>query len=125
MNKVVARKDDFEKRRTNVKDLTDEQLKERFWQLANQIVEPLVELSKKNTSASIERSILLRMGFSSLEAKSLVERLEQLELLKYGAGHCVYAVSKEHDKSIREAGLYIIEGKYNEFLNNYFVRVVK
>jgi len=39
--------------------LTDEQLKERFWQLTNQIVKPIVELAKIYTSPSIEWLILL------------------------------------------------------------------
>ena len=38
-------------------------------QLTGQLVDPLLELAKENTSPAIERSVLLRMGFSSLEAK--------------------------------------------------------
>jgi D-ornithine 4,5-aminomutase subunit alpha len=57
----MKRADDFEQRRAHLANLTDEELYERFWKLANEIVDPLLELGKKNTTPSIERSILLRM----------------------------------------------------------------
>ena len=67
----MKREDDFEKRREHLKNLTDEQLYERFWSLTEQIVKPMVDLAYKHTSPSIERSVLLRMGFSSLEAEAI------------------------------------------------------
>ncbi len=67
----MKRTDNFEERRGHLKNLTDDELKGRFWELAEEIVEPLVDLAKKNTTPSIERSVLLRMGFSSIEAKAL------------------------------------------------------
>jgi len=36
------------------------------------VVDPLLEYGRTHTTPSIERSVLLRMGFSSLEAKPLV-----------------------------------------------------
>ena len=65
MNTKKVREDDYLKRREHLKDLSDQELKERFWQLAEQAVKPLVDLAYKNTSPAIERSVLLRMGFSS------------------------------------------------------------
>ena len=68
----MERKDDFKTRRLHLADLSDSEIKERFWSLAEQIVDPLLDLGYKNTSPSIERSILLRMGFSSLEAMAIL-----------------------------------------------------
>ncbi len=125
MNKVVARQDDFNKRREEIKSLSDKELKEKFWELADKIVKPLVDLSYKNTSPAIERSVLLRMGFSSIEAKNIIERLESLELLTFGAGHCVYIIHKEKNVSIRQSGLEIIEGKHLDDILKYFNVEVK
>ncbi|HQB83002.1 MAG TPA: D-ornithine 4,5-aminomutase subunit OraS, partial [Candidatus Rifleibacterium sp.] len=50
----------FEARRQQLRKMSDEQLKERFWELCNQMVEPMVEYGRKYTSMSIERSVLLR-----------------------------------------------------------------
>ena len=83
----------------------------RFWKLAEQIVDPLVELAEKNTTPSIERSILLRMGFSSLEAKAIVDGVIDRGLLGKGAGHIVYRLAKEKDVEIREAGLKLVQGE--------------
>ena len=46
---MEKRQDDFEVRRKHIQELSDQQLKDRFWQLASQIVEPMVELGRKNT----------------------------------------------------------------------------
>ncbi|MBS3994982.1 MAG: ornithine aminomutase subunit alpha [Alkaliphilus sp.] len=113
----MKRADDFQKRREHLIDLTDEQLKERFWQLASQMVEPLIDLATKNTTPSIERSVLLRMGFSSLEAKGLVEGVMDRGLMGKGAGHVVYILAKERNISIRDAGLALLEDNlWNEVL---------
>ncbi|NCB27953.1 MAG: ornithine aminomutase, partial [Bacteroidia bacterium] len=60
----MKREDDFEVRRMHIANLTDEELYDRFWSLTQQVVEPLLELGRKNTSPSIERAVLLRMGIS-------------------------------------------------------------
>ncbi|AOT72840.1 ornithine aminomutase subunit alpha [Geosporobacter ferrireducens] len=108
----MKRADDFQQRRTHLANLTDEQLKERFWQLAEKIVDPMIDLAYKNTTPSIERSVLLRMGFSSLEAKAIVEGVMDRGLMGKGAGHVVYRLAKEKNLQIREAGLALVEGKY-------------
>ncbi|CAG0980330.1 D-ornithine 4,5-aminomutase subunit alpha [Anaerolineae bacterium] len=108
----MKRADDFETRRKHLAGLTDEQLKERFWQLADKIVEPMLELGYKNTTPAIERSILLRMGFSSLEVKPIVDGVINKGLMKYGAGNVVYRLSKKLGVSIRDAGLALANGKY-------------
>jgi len=63
MKKVIRRDDDFNSRREELKNLSDAELKSKFWDLADKIVVPLIDLAKKNTSPSIERSVLLRMWF--------------------------------------------------------------
>ncbi|SFH47124.1 D-ornithine 4,5-aminomutase S subunit [Tindallia magadiensis] len=106
----MKRADDFEQRRKHLKDLSDEELELRFWQLAEKIVDPMINLAEKNTSPSIERSVLLRMGFSSMEAKSIVEGVMDRGLMGKGAGHIVFKVAKEKNMDIREVGLQLAEG---------------
>jgi len=109
---MQKRADDFEKRRQHLANLSDEELHARFWELAEKAVEPLLELGKKNTTPSIERSVLLRMGFSSLEATPIVEGVIDRGLMGKGAGHVVYKLAKNKNISIREAGVALSEGKY-------------
>lgn len=116
----MKRADNFEERRGHLKDLSDEELKVRFWELAEKIVDPLVDLAKKNTTPSIERSVLLRMGFSSIEAKAIVEGVMDRGLMGKGAGHVVYKVSQAKDIGIREAGLELIEGKHWDDVKELF-----
>lgn len=118
----MTRKDDFEKRRKHLENLTDEQLKTKFWNLANQAVDPLISLAKENTSPAIERSVLLRMGFSSIEAKAIVDRVIDYGLIGKGAGHVVYKIAEMKKISIREAGLNLLEGNYwDEVLSSFEV----
>jgi D-ornithine 4,5-aminomutase subunit alpha len=112
MKGFLKRDDDFQERRQHLADLTDEQLKEKFWGLVEQIVDPLMELAEKNTSPAIERSVLLRMGFSSLEAKPLVDGAADRGLVSHGVGHVVYRIAKDKKLDIRTAGLELIEGKH-------------
>jgi D-ornithine 4,5-aminomutase subunit alpha len=107
----MKRADDFQERRKHLASLSEEELEKRFWNLAFEIVDPIVDLAYKNTSPSIERSVLLRMGFSSLEAKPIVDGAIERGLLGKGAGNLVYRLAKEKDISIRDAGLKLAEGE--------------
>jgi len=107
----MKRADDYAQRRAHLADLSDQQLYEKFWALASEIADPLLELGQKNTSPSIERSILLRMGFSSIEAKSIVDGVIDRGLMGKGAGHVVYKLAKAQNMGVREAGLALTEGK--------------
>ena len=100
----------FEERRKHLADLTDEELKARFWELGEKIVEPLLELGKVNTSPSIERSVLLRMGFSSIEANKIVNEVIARNLMGKGAGHVVYRLSRSKGITVREAGILLAQG---------------
>jgi len=112
MKGYLKREDDFQERRKHLANLSDEELKQRFWELAEKIVDPLLELARTHTTPSIERSVLLRMGFSSLEAKPLVEGAIDRGLIGKGVGHIVYRISKEKNIPLRQAGLEMIEGKH-------------
>ena len=117
---MQERKDDFQDRRQHLKNMSDQELRTYFLELSDKIVDPLLDLAYKHTSKSIERSILLRMGFSSIEAKAIVDHISEHNLLSKGAGHCVYVVSKNKGLGIHEAGLKIQENEYIEYLKEYF-----
>ena len=107
----MKHEDGFNERREHLKNMTAEQLRERFWSLAEQVVDPLLNLGYENTTPAVERSVLLRMGFSSLEVKPIVDGAMERGLLGHGAGNIVYRLSKENGTSIRDAGLSLIDGK--------------
>lgn len=107
----MKRADDFDKRRKHLADLSEDELEARFWELAEKLVDPIVDLAKKNTSPSIERSVLLRMGFSSVEAKSIVDGAIDRGIIGKGAGNILYKLSKEKNMEIREVGLKLIQGQ--------------
>ena len=105
------RPDDFATRRERLRALSDAELRARFWSLVDRIVAPLVEEARTHTSPSIERSVLLRMGFASHEAKALVARLGEQGLLAHGAGRLVLEHARRHGVGVREAGIELLEGR--------------
>jgi D-ornithine 4,5-aminomutase subunit alpha len=106
------RRDDFETRRQRLGALSDTELRERFWLLVDQLVAPLVEEARSHTTPSIERSVLLRMGFSSLEAGQLVEHMLARGLLGQGAGRLVLELAKAQGVTVREAGRALLAGRH-------------
>ncbi|MCD6122438.1 MAG: ornithine aminomutase subunit alpha [Spirochaetales bacterium] len=112
--KVPEREADFEVRRKHLEALNDEELKKRFWELADKVVSPLIEEAKAYTSPSIERSVLLRMGFSGPEAKAIVTKALEKGLLGHGAGALVLKASNRSGLSVKKAGLEMIKGKFWE-----------
>ena len=104
----MKRSDDFNERRKHLADLSEDELELRFWALAEKLVEPIMELAENNTSPSIERSVLLRMGFSSIEAKSIVDNSIDRGLIGKGVGHIVYKLAKAKNIDIRDAGLILV-----------------
>lgn len=108
----LKRDDDYQVRRKHLEGLSNEELKARFWDLAGKAVDPLLELATTHTSPSVERSVLLRMGFSSLEAKPLVDQAVNHGLIAKGVGHVVYRIAKENNMEIRQAGLELMDGKH-------------
>mgnify|MGYP003623640142 CR=1 FL=1 len=90
---------------------SNEELKARFWSLAKQLLPPVVTMAKTQTSPSIERSVLLRMGFTSIEAKGIVTHCVEAGLLGKGAGHAVLKLIEIKKIPYREAGLKLAEGQ--------------
>ncbi len=103
----------FEKRQQELKKLSDEELKARFWKLSNQLMEPVVTLAQTHTSPSIERSVLLRMGIDSITAHGVVDRVLEAGLLGKGAGHVVWKLAQKSGMDIRGAAAAILENKDN------------
>lgn len=122
MKKNLTRKDDYDIRRQKIASMSNEELKQHFWKLSEQIVDPMLDAAKKYTTPSIERSVILRMGFSSLEATPLVNETIARGLISKGVGHLVYRLAKDKKKSIRQAGLEMIDGKHWDYLEEIFVR---
>ena len=48
------------------------------------------------------------MGFSSMEAKAIVDGCMERSLLGHGAGHVVYRYARHTGREIREAGLVLV-----------------
>ncbi|WP_455210298.1 ornithine aminomutase subunit alpha [Kaarinaea lacus] len=112
----IERPDEFAKRRQHMQRLSDAELHNYFWELVDQIVAPLIEEARTHTSPSIERSVLLRMGFSSIEANAIVKQMGERQLLAHGAGRLILELAKSNNLSIRDSGLGLINGQYWEQL---------
>jgi D-ornithine 4,5-aminomutase subunit alpha len=104
------REDTYQKVRGHLAELSDEELHERFWALAQGIVAPLVELARTHTSPSIERSVLMRMGLDSPTAMAVVAECEKRGLLGHGAGHVVLHCARKWGVSAPEAGRWLAAG---------------
>jgi len=115
--KCAERPDEFEQRRARLRRLSDGDLHARFWRLVDEIVAPLIEEARTHTTPSIERSVLLRMGFSSVEAKQLVGQMSERNLLEHGAGHLILTLAKKKDVTVRDAGMSLLAGHlWEEFV---------
>ena len=101
----------FEQRREVLSQMSDAELKARFWELCEQVVEPIMGLARTHTSPSIERSILLRMGIDSLSSHGVVERIYEAGLLGKGAGHVLLRLAQKHEVDVRTAAAMILENK--------------
>ncbi len=101
----------FEKRRAELKQMSDEQLKARFWELCDQVVAPIVDLARTHTSPSIERAVLLRLGVDSVSSHGVVDRIYEAGLLGKGAGHVVLKLAQKNGSDVRTAAAAILENK--------------
>lgn len=106
---MKSRNDDFLERRKHLDKYSDAELKAYFNELTDQIIDPLLSLAYEFTTPAIERSVLMRMGFSSLESKMITDKLMENNLLEHGAGHVVYKYALMTKLSIREAGLALLD----------------
>lgn len=106
----MKRADDFEKRREHLKNLSDEELYNKFWSLTEEIVKPLIDLAATHTSPAVERSVLLRMGFSSLTADAIVKEGMKYEMLGHGLGNVVLNYAKMKNIDYEKAGEELSSG---------------
>ncbi len=91
----MVRPDTYQEARKQLSALDEAQLEARFWELAREVVEPLVELARTHTSPSIERSVLMRMGVDSPTCQAVVAECEKRGLLGHGAGHVALVCMRE------------------------------
>jgi D-ornithine 4,5-aminomutase subunit alpha len=117
---MKERADDFQERSKKLQSMTDEELDNYFWELVEKVVDPLVNLAETHTSPSIERSVLMRMGFNSLQAKALVDKIVQENLLSKGAGNVVYKIAKQKNMGIMETGEALLNGRFWDDVENIF-----
>lgn len=101
----------FEKRQAELHQMSDSELKARFWDLCNQVVEPIVDLAQTHTSPSIERSVLLRMGIDSVSSHGVVDRIYRAGLLGKGAGHVLLRLAEKNGSDVRAAAAAILENE--------------
>jgi D-ornithine 4,5-aminomutase subunit alpha len=104
----MQRPDDFASRRRHLQGLSDAELHARFWELTERLVAPLLAEARSHTSPSIERSVLLRMGFSSIEASALVRGMQDRGLLRYGAGQLLLRLAQAQGLGLRDAGVALL-----------------
>lgn len=103
MNEAEERNARFETLRAELATMDDDALKDRFWQLCQEVMTPVVELGKIHTTPSIERSVLLRMGIDSVTTHAVVENLNVAGILGKGAGHAVLRLSQRDGIDLRAA----------------------
>jgi D-ornithine 4,5-aminomutase subunit alpha len=124
--RILERGDDYTARRAHLAGLSEAELEGRFHELTMELTGPMIELAKKHTSPSIERSVLLRMGFNSLEAAAIVEACLEMGLLGKGAGHVVLraaaagAAGRDADADYLEAGRRLAAGELRDEVKKAF-----
>lgn len=101
----------FEQRRAELQKLSNAELKARFWELCDQLVDPIVDLSRTHTSPSIERSVLLRMGIDSVSSHGVVDRIYRRGLLGKGAGHVLLLLAEKNNTDVVAAAAAILENE--------------
>jgi len=110
----------FKAEKERLEKLSDEHLNDLFWKKADEIVSPLIDLAHTHTSPSIERSVLLRMGFNSLEAKKIVEGIFERDLLGKGAGRILLELAKQADKDYLTYGKELAQGSHWDEMEKRF-----
>ena len=80
----MKRIDEYEKRRAHLKDLSDEELYERFWKLAEDMVEPMLDLGQKYTTPFHRKKRAVKDGIFQPGSKANSRRRNKT--LSYGQG---------------------------------------
>lgn len=117
---MKPRADDFAVRRAHLAELDDRALRDRFWELARQVVAPLLELARTHTTPSIERSILARLGVPSETAKAVVDGCLARGLLGHGAGHVVMRAARAENRTPTAAAAELAAGRLWETVERAF-----
>ena len=107
----MVRPDTYREVRAHLDAYDDEQLEGRFWELADEVVRPLVELARTHTSPSIERSVLMRMGVDSPTCQAVVAECVTRGLLSHGAGHVVLVLMRAWDCDAPTAARRLADGE--------------
>ena len=107
----MVRPDTFFEVRQHLAEMSEAELEAYFWKLANECVEPIVELARTHTSPSIERSVLMRMGIDSLKCQAVVAECEKRGFLGHGAGHVVWLCMQEWECDAPAAAARLAEGE--------------
>lgn len=115
-----ARADDYAERRRHLANLSEQELEQRFWELAQEVVRPLLDLARTHTTPSLERSVLLRMGLDSPTAQGVVKQAQAHGLLGKGAGHCVWRYARIKGITIDQAASELARGEGWTELNLFF-----
>lgn len=118
-----ARADDYAERRRHLANLSEQELEQRFWELAQEVVRPLLDLARTHTTPSLERSVLLRMGLDSPTAQGVVKQARAHGLLGKGAGHCVWRYARIKGITIDQAASELARGEGWTELNLFFGKV--
>jgi D-ornithine 4,5-aminomutase subunit alpha len=101
--------DDYRTRSAHLRNMSDDKLRDYFWALVDTLIQPIIEEARTHTSPSLERSVLLRMGFSSMENKVIVNKLLERGLLGHGAGKIILRLAQQKNISVRAAGLGLMK----------------
>lgn len=107
----MVRPDTYREVRAHLDGLSEGELEARFWELAGEVVAPLVELARTHTSPSIERSVLMRMGVDSVTCQAVVAGCVERGLLSHGAGHVVLVCMRTWRCEAPEAARRLADGE--------------
>jgi D-ornithine 4,5-aminomutase subunit alpha len=105
------RADEYLSWRMHLAELSDAEIEARFWELVDQIVDPLIDLASSHTSPSIERSVLMRMGIDSPTCNAVVSEVDKRGLLGHGAGHVVWHCARAWQTDVRAAAAKLARGE--------------
>jgi D-ornithine 4,5-aminomutase subunit alpha len=108
---MESKKENNQERRKRINKLNDEELYNYFWELTDKIIDPIIKLSETSTSPSIERSVILRMGFSSIVATQIVDHALKKNLLGKGVGKLILKYSEIRQVDYLSAGLELSKGE--------------
>ena len=111
----MKRDDDYQVRRQSVANLSDKELEQRFCAARRDyIASRFSRMNPRQLEAVLTTEgplVLLRMGFSSIEAKAIADGCVERNLLGHGAGNVVYRLAKAKEMDYIDAGKALCEGR--------------